>query len=66
MEADLDKAEVIKAGREELTGEKLLSTEYLGVSYHARIWQSGLQNNQTNHRSGAEMSQKFKGHLDPW
>ena len=35
MEADLDKAEVIKAGREELTGEKLLSTEYLGVSYQS-------------------------------
>ena len=33
MEADLDKAEVIKAGREELSGEKLLSTEYLGVGY---------------------------------
>ncbi len=32
MEADLDKAEVVKATREELSGEKLLSTEYLGVS----------------------------------
>ena len=31
MEADLDKAEAVKAKPGELAGEKLLSTEYLGV-----------------------------------
>ena len=32
MEADLDKAEVVQATQEELSGEKLLSNDYLGVS----------------------------------
>lgn len=32
MEADLDKDEVLQPQLGELTGEKLLTTEYLGVS----------------------------------
>ncbi|XP_013396944.1 lisH domain-containing protein ARMC9 isoform X2 [Lingula anatina] len=35
MEADLDKAEVLKPNPGELSGEKLLSTEYLGVMTNA-------------------------------
>lgn len=36
MEADLDKDELIQPQLGELSGEKLLTTEYLGVSTHAR------------------------------
>lgn len=36
MEADLDKDELIQPQLGELSGEKLLTTEYLGVSAHAR------------------------------
>lgn len=32
MEADLDKDEVLQPQQGELSGEKLLTTEYLGVS----------------------------------
>ncbi|XP_078616903.1 lisH domain-containing protein ARMC9-like isoform X1 [Branchiostoma floridae x Branchiostoma japonicum] len=35
MEADLDKAEVLKAAPGELVGEKLLSSEYLGIMTHS-------------------------------
>lgn len=36
MEADLDKDELIQPQLGELSGEKLLTTEYLGVSIHVR------------------------------
>lgn len=37
MEADLDKDELIQPQLGELSGEKLLTTEYLGVSTHAEV-----------------------------
>lgn len=39
MEADLDKDELIQPQLGELSGEKLLTTEYLGVS---TSWQGGV------------------------
>lgn len=42
MEADLDKDEVIQPQLGELSGEKLLTTEYLGVSI--THWDSKILN----------------------
>lgn len=37
MEADLDKEEVLQPQSKELSGESLLTTEYLGVKHHTSI-----------------------------
>ncbi|KAL0624826.1 hypothetical protein AAY473_003876 [Plecturocebus cupreus] len=42
MEADLDKDELIQPQLGELSGEKLLTTEYLGTGFH-HVGQAGLE-----------------------
>ncbi len=38
MEADLDKEEVLQPQSKELSGESLLTTEYLGVNSHSTVY----------------------------
>ncbi|XP_073691938.1 lisH domain-containing protein ARMC9 isoform X3 [Garra rufa] len=49
MEADLDKEEVLQPQPKELSGESLLTTEYLGVNHHSTIMTNMVKMKRRSH-----------------
>ncbi|XP_050950853.1 lisH domain-containing protein ARMC9 isoform X3 [Labeo rohita] len=49
MEADLDKEEVLQPQPKELSGEALLTTEYLGVNHHSTIMTNMVKMKRRSH-----------------